>query len=88
MNEYQIKLEAVEEYQGALRYKMMNEELCGSLLGLLGHLSRHYEKIGMELPEEVSRIMERTSEVLGARIASSRPAPSADRPADQAPPCR
>jgi hypothetical protein len=77
MSEYQIKLEAVEEYQDALRYRMMNEELCDSLLGLLGQLSRHCEKTGMELPEEVSRIMERTSEALAARIASSKPEPSA-----------
>jgi len=70
MSEYQIKLEAIEEYQDALRYKMMNEELCDSLLGLLGQLSRHYEKSGMEMPEEVSKIMERTSEVLDARINS------------------
>jgi hypothetical protein len=77
MSEYQIKLEAVEEYQDALRYKVMNEELCNSLLGLLGQLSRYYEKSGMEMPEEVTRIMERTSEALDARIASSKLAPPA-----------
>jgi hypothetical protein len=49
----------------------MNEELCNSLLGLLGQLSRFYEKNGMELPAEVSRIMERTSEAIDARINSS-----------------
>lgn len=69
MSEYQIKLEAVGEYQDALRYKKMNEELCGSLLGLLTQLSRHYEKSGMQLPEEVSRIVEKASEVLEARLA-------------------
>lgn len=67
MSEYQIKLEALGEYQEALRYKMMNEELCGSLLGLLGQLSRHYEKSGAELPEEVSRLMAKASEMLDAR---------------------
>ncbi|HVC27212.1 MAG TPA: hypothetical protein VND40_03535 [Nitrososphaerales archaeon] len=71
MSEYQIKLEAIGEYQDALRYKKMNEELCGSLLGLLGQLARHYEKNRMELPEEVSRIMEKTSEALDARLDSS-----------------
>jgi hypothetical protein len=76
MSEYQIKVEAIGEYQDALRYKMMNEELCNSLLGLLGQLSRYYEKSGMEMPEEVSRIMERTSEALDARISSSKLAPS------------
>ena len=75
MSEYQIKLEAVGEYQDALRYKKMNEELCGSLLGLLGQLSRYYEKSGMELPEEVSRIMKKTSEVLDARLSSSQMPP-------------
>jgi len=73
MSEYQVKLEAIGEYQDALRYKMMNEDLCGSLLGLLGQLSRFYEKNGMELPEEVSRIMEKTSEVLDARLSSRTP---------------
>jgi hypothetical protein len=72
MSEYQIKLEAVGEYQDALRYKKANEELCASLLGLLGQLSRHYEKSGMELPSEVSRIMEKASEAIDARLASSR----------------
>jgi len=71
MSEYQVKLGAIEEYQDALRYKKMNEELCNSLLGLLGQLSRHYEKNGMELPKEVSRIMKKTSEVLDARLNSS-----------------
>lgn len=75
MSEYQVKLEAIGEYQDALRYKKMNEELCFSLLGLLGQLSRHYEKAGMELPEEVSRIMEKTSEVLNTRLNSSQAPP-------------
>jgi hypothetical protein len=71
MSEYQVKLEAIREYQDALRLKMMNEELCNSLLGLLGQLSRYYEKNGVELPAEVSRIMEKTSEALDARLNSS-----------------
>jgi hypothetical protein len=71
MSEYQIKLEAIGEYQNALRYKMLNEELCNSLLGMLGQLSRHYEKNGIAMPEEVSRLMEKTSEVLDARIKAS-----------------
>ena len=71
MSEYQIKLEAIGEYQEALRYKTLNENLCNSLLGLLGQLSRHYEKNGMALPQEVSRIMEKTSEVLDTRIKAS-----------------
>jgi len=79
MSEYQVKLEAIGEYQDALRYKMVNEELCNSLLGLLGQLSRYYEKNGMELPVEVSRIMEKASEVLDARIASSALASSAEK---------
>jgi hypothetical protein len=70
MSEYQIKLEAIEEYQDALRYKMMNEELCNSLLGLLGQLSRYYEKSGMKMPEEVTRIMGSTSAALDSRIGS------------------
>lgn len=76
MSEYQVKLEAIGEYQDALRYKMINEELCNSLLGLLGELSRHYEKNGMELPGEVSRIVERTSEVLDSRLSPSRIPPT------------
>jgi hypothetical protein len=71
MSEYQVKLEAIGEYQDALRFKMMGEELCGSLLGLLGQLTRHCERSGMEVPEEVSRIMRKASEVLDARIGSS-----------------
>ncbi len=71
MSEYQIKLEAIEEYQHALRYKKMNEELCNSLFGLLGQLSRHYEKSGMEVPEEVTRIMEKTWEALASRARDS-----------------
>jgi hypothetical protein len=71
MSEYQIKLEAIGEYEHALRYKMVNEELCSSLLGLLGQLSNYYEKTGMELPQEVSRILGKASEVLDARIRSS-----------------
>lgn len=71
MSEYQVKLGAIEEYQYALRYKKMNEELCNSLLGLLGQLSRYYEKNGRELPPEVSRIMKKTSEVLDAGLDSS-----------------
>ena len=77
MSEYQIKLEAIKEYQDALHYKMMNEDLCNSLLGLLGQLSRHYEKNGMELPEEVSRIMEKASEALDSLVDSSKLAPPA-----------
>jgi len=72
MSEYQVKLEAIGEYQDALRYKKTSEELCGSLLGLLGQLARYYEKSGMELPEEVYRIMQKTSEVLDAGLGSSR----------------
>jgi hypothetical protein len=71
MSEYQVKLEAIGEYQDALRYRKMSEDLCGSLLGLLGQLSKFYEKNGMELPEEVSRIMEKTSEVIDARLDAS-----------------
>jgi hypothetical protein len=76
MSEYQVKLDAIGEYQDALRYKKMNEELCFSLLGLLGQLSTHYEKTGMELPEEVSRIMEKASEVLNKRLNSSQAPPA------------
>lgn len=76
MSEYQVKLEAIGEYQDALRYKKMNEELCFSLLGLLGQLSRYYEKSGMEVPEEISRIMEKTSEALNTRLNSSQMPPS------------
>jgi hypothetical protein len=70
MSEYQVKLGAIEEYQAALRYKKMNEELCNSLLGLLGQLSRHYEKNGMAVPMEVSRVMKKTSDILDARLGS------------------
>ena len=76
MSEYQVKLEAIAEYQDALRYKKMNEELCGSLLGLLGQLSRHYQQNGMELPEDVSKIMQKTSDVLDQRLNSSQMPPS------------
>jgi hypothetical protein len=76
MSEYQIKLEAVSEYQDALRYKKMNEELCGSLLGLLGQLTRYYEKNGIEIPDEVTKIMEKTSEVLDTRLNASQMPPS------------
>jgi hypothetical protein len=79
MSEYQIKLEAIGEYQEALRYKTLNENLCNSLLGLLGQLTRHYEKNGMALPPEVSRIMEKTSEVLDTRIKASTFAQSVSR---------
>ena len=68
MSEYQVKLEAIGEYQDALRYKKMNEELCGSLFGLLGQLTRYFEKNGIELPEDVSKVMQRTSEVLDSRL--------------------
>jgi len=81
MSEYQVKLEAVGEYQDALRYKKMNEELCGSLLGLLGQLTRFYEKNGMELPEEVSKIMQKTSEVLDSGLSSSQTPPTVNRTA-------
>jgi hypothetical protein len=81
MSEYQVKLEAVGEYQDALRYKKMNEELCGSLLGLLGQLTRFYEKNGMELPEEVSKIVQKTSEVLDAGLGSSQTPPTVNRTA-------
>ena len=76
MSEYQIKLEAVSEYADAVRYKMINEELCNSLLGLLGQLSRHNEKAGIKLPEEVSRIIQRTSQALDARVESPKLGPS------------
>ena len=72
MSEYQIKLEAVAEFQEALRCRKLNEELCNSLLGLLSQLSRYYEKNGMQLPEEVSRAMEKASDVLDARLLSSK----------------
>ena len=71
MSEYQLKLEAIVEYRDALRYKKASEELCGSLLGLLGHLLRYYEKNGMEVPEEVSKIMEKASDALDARLSAS-----------------
>lgn len=71
MSEYQVKLEALGEYQDALRYRKINEELCGSLLGLLTQLTRHYEKNGMQVPQEVSRIIGKVSEVLDARLNST-----------------
>ncbi|MDG6914441.1 MAG: hypothetical protein JRN58_03980 [Nitrososphaerota archaeon] len=70
MSEFQLKLEAVGEYQDALRYKKLNEELCSSLLGLLTQLSRFYERSGMPLPEEVARIMDKASKALDARLAA------------------
>ena len=70
MSEYQVKLEAIGEYQDALRYKKMSEELCVSLLGLLGQLTRYYEKNGMQVPKEVSRIMKKTSDILDSRLGS------------------
>ena len=71
MSEYQMKLEAMGEYQNALRYRKMNEELCGSLLGLLVQLSRHYERAGMEVPEDVSKIIAKASDVLDSRLGRS-----------------
>ena len=75
MSEYQVKLEAVGEYQDAIRYRKMNEELCGALLGLLAQLSKYCEKNGMELPQEVSRMIGKTSEVLDVRLNSSQVTP-------------
>lgn len=75
MSEYQVKLEALGEYQDALRYRKINEELCGSLLGLLTQLLRHYEKNGMQVPQDVSRIVDKASEVLDARLDSTPLAP-------------
>jgi hypothetical protein len=75
MSEYQIKLEAIEEYKDALRFKKLNEELCDSLLGLLGELTDHYKEAGLKVPEEVSRIMSRTAEAIDAGIAASKTAP-------------
>ena len=69
MSEYQIKLDSIEEYMHALHYRKMNEELCNSLLGLLGQLFNFYQKNGMPIPEEVTRVIDRTSEVLEAQIA-------------------
>ena len=75
MSEYQIKLEAIEEYKDALRYEKINAELCDSLLGLLGELTEYYEKTGMKVPPEVSRIMAKTAEAIDAKVAASKAAP-------------
>lgn len=64
MSEYQIKLAAIREYQDALHLKMINEDLCNLLVGILGQLSRYYQKNGMEMPDEVSRLMEKAAEAL------------------------
>ena len=70
MGEYQIKLEAIQEYKDAIAYKALNEELSNSLLGLLGEVSRHYESLGKELPQSVKRIMEKASDAFDAHISS------------------
>ncbi|HUI00406.1 MAG TPA: hypothetical protein VLU99_01765 [Nitrososphaerales archaeon] len=75
MSEYQIKLEAVEEYKDALRYKMINEQLCDSLLGLLCELEEHYKKAGMDLPAEVRRVMSKAADALDTRITASKYSP-------------
>jgi hypothetical protein len=79
MSEYQIKLEAIEEYMNAVRFKKLNEELCTSLLGLLGQLNRHYEKNGMKVPDEVKRLMAKTSQALDERLGAAELAPSVKR---------
>jgi hypothetical protein len=72
MSEYQIKLEAVVELQEALRCRKLNEELGNALLGLLSQVSRHYEKNGMQVPREISNVMEKASALLDARLLSSK----------------
>jgi hypothetical protein len=72
MSEYQIKLEAVLELQEALRCRKLNEELGNALLGLLSQISRYYEKNGMQVPKEISGVMEKASVLLDARLLSSK----------------
>ena len=79
MSELQIKLEAIQEYRDAVTYKVLNEELANSLLGLLGEVSRHYEGLGKELPESVRRIMQKTADAFDARINASQVEPKSIR---------
>ena len=72
MSEYQIKLEAVVELQEALRCRKLNEELGNALLGLLSQISRYYEKNGMQVPKEISSVMEKACALLDARLLSSK----------------
>jgi NTP pyrophosphatase (non-canonical NTP hydrolase) len=72
MSEFQIKLEAIGEYQDALRYKKINEELTNSLLGLLNQVFRYCEKNGVPMPEEISRVIDKATELVDARKEASK----------------
>jgi hypothetical protein len=51
LSEYQIKLEAVREYQDALRYKKTFAEGLELESGLLREIVTYYERVGLEIPE-------------------------------------
>ncbi len=57
MSEYQIKLEAIREYEDALRLKKTYEEAVEVNSGLLREIVNYCEKQGLGIPSEVRGFM-------------------------------
>ena len=57
MSEYQIKREAIREYEEALKLRKTYSEAVELCSGLLKEIASHYESLGLPIPKNVQRFM-------------------------------
>lgn len=80
-SDYFLKMEAVREYQEALKYKKMYEELLQSFQYIITDLFDYADKNKIDLPnrERVYRNMEKAQNLIEEKIEKCEPSSSAKR---------
>lgn len=71
-SEYLLKLAALNEFEGALKYKKSYEELVHGFLGLMKEILHYCEKNRIEIPDNRTyyRITEAAQSLILSRVAS------------------
>jgi len=73
MGEYQVKLEALEEYRKALLFKKGYEDILEAFQGLPREFIDYCERNGMEIPERETylRVLQQATRLIEGRVPTA-----------------
>jgi hypothetical protein len=76
VDEYQVKLEILEEWRKALRCERLYCDLVELNSGLLDEILSYYKSQGLKVPnpQKVNRLMQKLVEIVDIRVAATSPA--------------
>lgn len=71
MSEYQIKREAIREYEDALRVKKAYSEALEHCSEMLQELVRYYERLSIPIPDRIEKFMASLVQLVDADLPTA-----------------